>query len=170
MSFDLNAVIRGRVWKFGDSVDTDVINPFYRYPSEEEVRLHTMEAYRPEFPNEVKQGDILVAGRNFGCGSARPIAVLYSVGIAAIVAESMSRLALRNCISLAQPVFMAPGITSMVDDGEQLEIDYPGGIVRNVKSGAEIALQKYPQAIEGFFAAGGILEFAHKRYVDEMSS
>ncbi len=89
MSFDLNRRIRGRVWKFGDSIDTDAINPYYRYPTMEELKQHTMEAYRPEFPKEVKPGDIIVAGRNFGCGSRRPGIVLREVGIAAIVAESV---------------------------------------------------------------------------------
>ena len=66
MSFDLDKPIKGRVWKFGDSVETDAINPYYQYPTMEELKLHTLEAYRPEFPKEVKRGDILVAGRNFG--------------------------------------------------------------------------------------------------------
>ncbi len=167
MSFDLREVIQGRVWKFGDSVDTDVINPFYRYGSEEEVRKHTMEAYRPEFPTEVRLGDILVAGSNFGCGSARAITVLYTVGISAIVAESLSRLALRNCISLAQPVFIARGITEIVEDGDVLEIDYPSGVVRNTASDKSVQLQKYPPTIEGFFDAGGVLGFAYKRYMEE---
>ena len=85
MSFDLDKPIKGRVWKFGDSVETDAINPYYQYPTMEELKLHTLEAYRPEFPKEVKRGDILVAGRNFGCGSSRPGLVLREVGIAAIV-------------------------------------------------------------------------------------
>src|SRR4051812_14312809 len=99
MSVDLNRVIRGRVWKFGDSVDTDSINPYYLYPTMEELKKHTLESYRPEFPKEVKAGDILIAGRNFGCGSSRPGLVLREVGIAAIVVESASRLFLRNNIA-----------------------------------------------------------------------
>lgn len=162
--------MRGRVWKFGDSVDTDIIYPFYRYSSEEEVCLHTMEAYRPEFPKEVRRGDIIVAGRNFGCGSARPITVLFNVGVAAVVADSLSRLALRNAISLAQPVFIANGVTSIVEDGETLEVDYRAGTVRNVSTGADVPLRKYPPTIEGFYEAGGVLEYAYKRYVEEMSA
>ena len=96
MAFDLKQVARGRVWKFGDSVETDAINPYYKYPTMEELKQHTMEAYRPEFPREVQRGDILVAGRNFGCGSSRPGVVLMEVGIAAIVVESVSRLFFRD--------------------------------------------------------------------------
>src|SRR3954449_9071504 len=71
MSLDLNRVLRGRVWKFGDSIETVAINPYYQYPTMDELKQHTMEAYRPEFPREVKAGDIVVAGRNFGCGAGR---------------------------------------------------------------------------------------------------
>lgn len=164
MSVDLNQVIRGRVWKFGDSIETDAINPYYRYPTMEELKQHTMEAYRPEFAREVKPGDILVAGRNFGCGSSRPGLVLREVGIAAIVAESVARLFLRNSIARAIPIFMAPGITAIVNDGETLEVDYRGGTVRNTATGATVALRKFPPLIERIFAAGGLPEYAYQRY------
>src|SRR3989304_7106789 len=109
MGFDLSRVIRGRVWKFGDSIETDAINPYYRYPTMEELKPHPMEPYRPKFPQQVKPGDVMVAGRNFGCGSSRPGLVLREVGVAAIVAESVSRLFLRNSISRPVPIFRAPG-------------------------------------------------------------
>jgi len=123
----------------------------------EELKLHTMEAYRPEFPQEVKAGDILVAGRNFGCGSSRPGLVLREVGIAAIVAESVARLFLRNSIDRAIPIFIAPGITGIVNDGETLELDYPNGTACNVASGASIALRKFPPLVEDIFSAFGEL-------------
>jgi 3-isopropylmalate/(R)-2-methylmalate dehydratase small subunit len=170
MSLDLNRVVRGRVWKFGDSIETDAINPYYRYPTMEELKLHTMEAYRPEFPKEVKAGDILVAGRNFGCGSSRPGLVLREVGIVAIVAESVARLFLRNSIDRAIPIFIAPGITGVVNDGEILELDYPNGTARNVASGASIALRKFPPLIEEIFSAGGLPEYAYERYIRETAA
>src|SRR5687768_18622578 len=116
MAFDLSKPIRGHVWKFGDSIETDAINPYYRYPTMDELKLHTMEAYRPEFPKEVKPGDIIVAGRNFGCGSSRPGLVLREIGVAAIVVESASRLFLRNNIARAIPLFLAPGISGIVNE------------------------------------------------------
>lgn len=169
MAFDLNRRIRGRVWKFGDSIETDAINPYYRYPTMDELKQHTMEAYRPEFPKEVRPGDILVAGRNFGCGSSRPGLVLREVGVAAIVAESVARLFLRNSIARAIPIFMAPGITGVVHDGETLEVDYPAGVVRNPVSGASIELRRFPPLIEQIFAAGGLPEFARERYLREQA-
>jgi 3-isopropylmalate/(R)-2-methylmalate dehydratase small subunit len=170
MAFDLNRTICGRVWKFGDSIETDAINPYYRYPTMEELKQHTMEAYRPEFPREVKSGDILVAGRNFGCGSSRPGLVLREVGIAVILAESVARLFLRNSIARAIPIFMAPGITAIVADGDTLDVDYKAGIVRNPVSGASVELRKYPPLIEQIFASGGLPELAHARYLRETSA
>src|SRR4051812_16766494 len=113
MAFDLTRPIRGRVWKFGDSIETDAINPYYRYPTMDELKLHTMEAYRPEFPKEVKPGDILVAGRNFGCGSSRPGLVLREVGITAILAGTGARVFLGESIQPAVPVFIGPGSTAI---------------------------------------------------------
>jgi len=159
--------VRGRVWKFGDSVETDAINPYYRYPTMEELKQHTMEVYRPEFPQQVRPGDIMVAGRNFGCGSSRPGLVLREVGIAAIIAESVSRLFLRNSISRAIPIFVATGVSAIVQDGETLEVDYPKGQVRNVATGATVALRKYPPGIEQIFECGGLPQFAYERYLRE---
>jgi|SRR5665213_1358628 len=169
MGFEINGVIRGRVWKFGDSIETDAINPYYRYPAMEDLKLHTMEAYRPEFAKEVKPGDVLVAGRNFGCGSSRPGLVLREVGIAAIVVESVSRLFLRNSIARAIPIFMAPGVMSIVEDGETLVVDYPEARVFNPGSGAAVALRKFPPLIEQIFRVGGLPEFAHARYLREQA-
>lgn len=170
MSVELDHVLRGRVWKFGDSIETDAINPYYLYPTMEALKQHTMEAYRPEFPKEVKPGDILVAGRNFGCGSSRPGLVLREVGIVAIVAESVARLFLRNSIARAIPIFMAPGITAIVQDGETLEVDYPAGVVRNPVTNESVELRKFPPLIEEIFAAGGLPEFAYRRYQRELSA
>ena len=102
---------------------------------------HAWKRIGRSFPKEVKPGDILVAGRNFGCGSSRPGLVLREVGIVAIVVESVARLFLRNSIARAIPIFMAPGITGIVDDGETLEVDYPKGVVRNVRRARASAAQ-----------------------------
>jgi len=168
VGFDIGRMkARGRVWKFGDSIETDAINPYYRYPTMEELKQHTMEVYRPEFPQQVRPGDIMVAGRNFGCGSSRPGLVLREVGIAAIIAESVSRLFLRNSISRAIPIFVAPGVSAIVQDGETLEVDYPRGLVRNVATDATVTLRKYPPGIEQIFECGGLPQFAYERYLRE---
>ena len=167
MSFDIQQVITGRNWKFGDSIDTDCIYPYYRYPTLEEVRHHTMESYRPEFPKEVKQGDIVVAGTNFGCGSGRLCTVLWEVGVSAVVADSFSRLFLRNHVSVAMPIYVAPGVTDIVEDGDIIEIDYPQGVVRNQANGKQVELRKYPPMLEQLYESGGIIQYARRRYMEE---
>jgi 3-isopropylmalate dehydratase small subunit len=159
--------MKGRVWKFGDSVESDAINPYYKYPKMEELKQHTMEAYRPEFPQLVQPGDIIVAGRNFGCGSSRPGLVLREVGIAVILVESVSRLYLRNSIARGIPIFLAPGITGIIEDGQQLDVDYNSGIARNADTGASVAIRKFPPLIERIFEAGGLPEVARARYLAE---
>ncbi len=166
-----NFVIRGRVWKFGESVDTNVIAPLHvmQKGEIEEIARHTMAAVRPEFPDQVRPGDIIVAGGNFGCGSHREEAnvVLETVGIAAIVAESVARIFLRTSINLAYPTLVAPGISDLVEDHEELEINYPQGKIRNPRTGREIALPKYPPSVEQIFEAGGILTLLKERCVKE---
>jgi len=157
------------VWKFGDSVDTNIIAPLHvmRKGEIEEIAQHTMAAVRPEFPAQVRPGDIIVAGANFGCGSHREEAnrVLEKVGIRAIVADSLARIFLRTSINLAYPTLVAPGASSLVEDHDELEIDYPGGKIRNLRSGRELALPKYPPSVEQIFAAGGILTLLKERCV-----
>ena len=169
MNFDLNRVIRGRVWTFGDSIDTDSINPYYKYTTMEELKQHTLESFRPEFPKEVKPGDIIVGGRNFGCGSHRPATVLREVGVAAIVVESASRLFLRNTIALPMPIYIAPGINEIVKDGETLEIDYRESRIRNVATGASVAIPKFPPMIEQIYECGGLPELSRQRYLAEQA-
>src|SRR5574341_2608487 len=164
-------VIRGRVWKFGDSIDTNIIAPLHvmRKGEIEEIAQHTMAAVRPEFPADVRPGDVIVAGANFGCGSHREEAnrVLEHVGIRAIVAESVARIFLRTSINLAYPTLVAPGISSLVEDQEELEIDYPKGTIRNIQSGKELPLPKYPPSVEQIFEAGGILTLLRDRCLRE---
>ncbi len=160
-------VIKGRVWKFGDSIDTDVISP--GGDRSERLMETTMAAVRPEFPKEVKPGDILVAGRNFGCGSHRETAntILRDIGVRAIVAESIARIFFRVSISLAYPTFVAAGIGSMVKDGDELEINYDKGLVTNISTGESIPLTKYPSSVEEIFNAGGLLPLLKQRYESE---
>lgn len=164
-------IIRGRVWKFGESVDTNVIAPLHvmRKGEIEEIARHTMAAVRPEFPEQVRPGDIIVAAGNFGCGSHREEAnrVLEKVGIRAIVADSVARIFLRTSINLAYPTLVAPGVSSLVEDHDELEIDYPRGKIRNLRSGRELTLPKYPPSVEEIFKAGGILTLLRQRCVRE---
>ena len=168
MSFDINQPIKGRVWKFGDSIDSDCINPYYRYPDDpDEVKKHLMESARPEFAARVKPGDIIVAGRNFGCGSARTGKVLYEVGIVAIVAESFSTIFMRNCIAGGDLVLVAPGISSLVEDGDIMEINYSDRLIRNFAAGKTLPMRAYPPMIEQLYRVGGMLQYYKTKYEAE---
>lgn len=160
MTSALFNVMRGRVWKFGESVDTDIIAP---------GRAAPMSALRPEFSAQVKPGDIVVAGRNFACGSHRESAnrVLRDAGVQAVVAESIARIFFRVGISFGQPLFIAPGVTTIVEDGDELEIDYGAGVARNVRTAREVRLVKYPPSVEGIYDSGGIIPLFVQRYLRE---
>jgi 3-isopropylmalate/(R)-2-methylmalate dehydratase small subunit len=134
--------ITGRVWKFGDDVSTDVMLPGSiefavaagRIPPAETVP-YCMAAIRPGWHREVRAGDVLVAGRNFGAGSARPAYVpLRAMGVQAVVAESPARLFYRNSINAGFLVVDCPGVTGIVEEGEELEIDLADGVVRNIRT------------------------------------
>jgi len=167
MNFNLNNKIKGRVWKFGDSINTDIIAP----GGDRGINLRetTMAALRPDFPSNVKSGDILVAGKNFGCGSHREEAnlILREIGIKAILAESVARLFFRISISLAFPTFIVPDITSIIEDQEMIEIDYSNGKVNNLDNGKQISFTKFPPIVDDIFHAGGIIPLILKRLENE---
>ncbi|MBX6341447.1 MAG: 3-isopropylmalate dehydratase small subunit, partial [Thermomicrobiaceae bacterium] len=154
--------IRGRVWKFGDDVDTDVIIPA-RYlvtidPAE--LAKHCMEDIDPEFAGKVQPGDIIVAGKNFGCGSSRehaPIAI-KAAGVSAVVAESFARIFYRNAINIGLPIVEAPEAAREAETGDVLEIDTDEGGVRNVTRGGAYASTPFPEYVQEIIRAGGLME------------
>ena len=159
-----------------DDIETDRIIParYLRCVTFEGLGEHAFKDDRQQHPTthpfddaRFEGGSILVAGRNFGCGSSRPGLVLREVGIAVILAESVSRLYLRNNIARGIPIFMAPGVTGIVQGGDQLDVDYQNGIARNPATGATVSVRKFPPLIERIFAAGGLPELARARYLAE---
>ena len=158
---ELSRPIRGRVWKFGDSVDTNQLAGGGVQVSDdprENLRANCLRGIRPEFAANAKAGDILVAGTNFGCGSHRQTAVeaLQLNGIEAVLAESVARIHMRNSIALALPTFVVPGISSSVDDGDIVEIDYAAGIVQNLRTELTLPFKKFPAAVERIYELGGL--------------
>jgi len=149
----------GRVWRFGDGVDTDVMYPgkALRLPSEEACQF-LFDAIRPGWSALVEEGDVVVGGHDFGIGSARPVGVLLRmVGIRAVLAESMSSLFQRNSINaglLAAPV---PGITAVCREGEVVDVDLDGGKVANQDTGASCELPTLPPFVRRIVDEGGVL-------------
>ncbi|MEW5945939.1 MAG: 3-isopropylmalate dehydratase small subunit [bacterium] len=159
--------IRGRVWKFGDHVDTDLIIPATYLDTTDPERLgrHAMEGADPQFAANVRRGDVIVAGANFGCGSSRehaPLA-LSGAGVACVAAESFARIFFRNAINLGLPVFEAPGIHGAASQGDVLEIDPARREIRNVTTGAAVPFSPYPGFIQSIIAAGGLIPLVRLR-------
>lgn len=149
-------MIRGRVWKFGNNINTDLLSPGkYLAATVEEIKEHVLEAVNPRFAKEVQQGDILVAGKNFGCGSSRESAprALKALGIGAVVADSFARIFYRNAVAIGLPVLACPSVSQSFEEGETLELDLANARVKNLNR--NISLQGNPLPPE-------MLEVLHK--------
>jgi len=167
-----NKTIKGKVIKFGDDVNTDVIAPGrWHRQGMDILRLHTMEAIRPEFCKAVEPGDILVAGKNFGCGSHREsaTAIMKFLGISAIVADSIARLYYRNCIAFGIPIFGIDGVSENFVEGDEIEIVIgPEKVtVRNAGTGREAAAPPIPDTMSQILEAGGVYNLLKKRLEEE---
>jgi len=152
--------IRGQVWLFGDNVDTDVITPgVYVDAPMEEMKKHVLEALNSNFPKEVKAGDIIVAGKNFGCGSSRETApdAIKALGVGAVIAESFARIFFRNAISIGLPVLPCPGASGAFREGEEAELDVSGAKVTNLSSNKILPGQPLAKDILDILSRGGTL-------------
>jgi 3-isopropylmalate/(R)-2-methylmalate dehydratase large subunit len=151
----------GRVWRFGHDISTDLLSPgAYAVDPVEVRRQHVLESVNPRFAAEARPGDIVLAGRNFGCGSSRETAPenLKSLGISCVVADSFARIFLRNAVAIGLPVLVCPGAHSAFADGDRIEIDLSTGQVRNVRTGQAVQGEPLPSGMRDILAAGGILE------------
>lgn len=164
-------VIRGRVYKFGDDVNTDVIYPG-KYLSittdREEMAKHCFETVYPDFMKEARPGEIIVAGKNFGCGSSREQAAtcLKFFGISAVVADSFARIFFRNAINLGLPVIIAPGAVRIAEHGDEIEIDLQNGFVKNCKTGKKVKSSRLPDFVMGILSDGGLIAHLQKKIRD----
>jgi 3-isopropylmalate/(R)-2-methylmalate dehydratase small subunit len=151
-------VLRGKVWKFGDDINTDLVIPNYAVLMTKEEQLeHVFHANRPGWKDEVQPGDVLIAGRNFGVGSARPIGDMFvGLGVGAVVADSFNGLGLRNCINVGLPSLPCPGILDAFDEGDLAEVDWKNGTVRNVTKGTSLQGNPVPEVLQQIVIAGGV--------------
>ncbi len=151
-------VLTGKVWKFGDDINTDLVIPnFAVLMTKEEQLEHVFSANRPGWKDEVQPGDVLLAGRNFGVGSARPIGDMFvGLGVTVVVAESFNGLGLRNCINVGLPSLPCPGILDAFDEGDVAEVDWITGAVRNVTKGTSLQGNPVPEVLQAIVVAGGV--------------
>jgi len=157
--------VRGRVWKFGDDVDTDAMAPWNTLSLPFSERRATVLSQRPEFAAGVQPGDLIAAGRNFGCGSSREQAPenLMLLGVAGVVAESFGRIYFRNCVAMAFPNLACPGVLAACEEGDELEFDVATGAVHNVTRGVALQARPYTADMLAIVRAGGLLEVLRQR-------
>ncbi len=151
--------LEGRVWSFGDSINTDLMYPgFVTTLPEAERAKYCMNANRPGWSDQVKQGDIIVAGRNFGCGSSRPAAKsLISLGVSCLLADSINGLFLRNTINFGLPALSLEGVSKMFKEGDRAEVDFRTGQVKNLETGETRNVKPLPQALLDIVESGGLI-------------
>lgn len=158
--------IQGRVWKYGDNVNTDVIFPGkYTYTVSEPADMpkHALEDLDPEFAGQVQPGDVIIGGRNWGCGSSREQAVvcLSEANLGAIIAKSFARIYYRNCLNNALPAIVCPEAVDAIENGENVEIDLEKGII--TCAAGEFNFPPLPEAVMEIFNAGGLIEYTRAR-------
>lgn len=157
---------KGKVWKYGDDVNTDVIYAgkyTYQQMKPEEMASHALEDLDPEFAKDVRPGDVIVAGKNFGCGSSREqaAACLRAAGVQAVVAKSFARIYFRNAINLGLPVLQSEEASENLKSGDDVEIDFGGG---KIISGEKVfKFPPLPDSVIGILEAGGLLEWTKKK-------
>jgi len=160
-------MLKGRVFKYGANVDTDVIIParYLNVSEARELAQHCMEDIDRDFAHKVKPGDIIVATTNFGCGSSRehaPLAI-KGAGVSAVIAGSFARIFFRNAINIGLPLLESAEAVDATDTGDVLEIDLARGKIKNVTKGKEFAARPYPPFMSELIAAGGLVEYTKKR-------
>ena len=158
---------KGRVHKYQDNVDTDVIIParYLNTKDHAELASHCMEDIDPDFVKNVKPGDIIVAGENFGCGSSRehaPIAIKAS-GISCVIATTFARIFYRNAINIGLPILECPEASKAIDDGDEVEVDFSKGEIRNVTKNETYTAAAFPEFIRGIINAGGLMASIKER-------
>lgn len=160
-------LLKGRVWKFGNDIDTDAIIPArYLNTSEpEELARHVMEDADQEFPGKVQSGDILVAGKNFGCGSSRehaPIAI-KAAGIQAVIAKSFARIFYRNAFNIGLPIFESTEASEKIRENDEVEIDADEGIIRNLTTKEAYKANPIPPFMQELIDAGGLIAWTKRK-------
>lgn len=160
-------ILKGRVWRFGNDIDTDAIIParYLNTSDPAELAKHLMEDADREFPDKVRAGDIIVAGKNFGCGSSRehaPIAI-KAAGVQAVVAKSFARIFYRNAFNIGLPIFESAGASEKIKEGDVIEIDADKGIIKNITLNEQYNAKPIPPFMQEIINAGGLIGWTKKK-------
>ncbi|MCM8830065.1 MAG: 3-isopropylmalate dehydratase small subunit [Candidatus Omnitrophica bacterium] len=161
-------MIKGRVWKFGDNINTDdiIAARYLNTTDEKQLASHCMETIIQDFANKIQKGDIIVAGENFGCGSSRehaPISI-KGCGISVVIAKSFARIFLRNSINIGLPVIELSEADN-IEQGDVLEIDFENGMIKNLTKNTSYRFSKYPEFLQDIIKNGGLIQWVKARYI-----
>jgi len=159
--------IKGKVWRFGDDVDTDAIIParYLNTTDPQELARHCMEDADPAFAREVKPGDIIVAGKNFGCGSSRehaPLAI-KAAGVSCVIAAGFARIFYRNAFNIGLPILESPEAAETSQQGDEMEVDLAAGEIRNLTRNKTFMAQLIPPFMQALISDGGLIKHIAKR-------
>ena len=157
----------GTVFKYGDNVDTDVIIParYLNSSDPKELSSHCMEDIDKDFVNKVKAGDMIVADKNFGCGSSRehaPIAITAS-GVSCVIAETFARIFYRNAINIGLPIIECPEAAKGIEAGDEVEVDFDSGIITNKSKGTSFQGQAFPEFMQKIIQAEGLINYINQK-------
>lgn len=158
---------KGTVFKYGDNVDTDVIIPARYLNSSEpsELAAHCMEDIDKDFIHRVKKGDIMVAEKNFGCGSSRehaPIAI-KAAGISCVIADTFARIFYRNAINIGLPIIECPEASRAIEAGDEVEVDFDTGVITDVTKGTSFKGQAFPEFMQRIIASEGLINYINSK-------
>ena len=162
-------IAKGKVYRFGDNINTDEIIPakFLNTTDPKELAAHCMEGIRADFAGKVKKGDIIVGGRNFGCGSSREHAPfsIKSAGISCVIAENFARIFYRNSINIGLPILESRDASRGIREGDRIEVDFKKGLIRNLTQNKTYRSQSFPEFMEKIIKAGGLLNILKRTYL-----
>ena len=164
-------MVQGKVFKYGDNVDTDVIIParYLNAPSPAELAKHCMEDIDADFVSNVKAGDIMVGGANFGCGSSRehaPISI-RAAGISCVIAASFARIFYRNAINIGFPILECPEAAEKINAGDEVTVDFDTGVITDLTTGDTFKATAFPAFINGIIENGGLLPYLKAKQAKE---
>ncbi len=166
----MEKTLRGRAHTYGKNVDTDVIIPgkYCNIVDQAELGKHAMEGIDPEFSSRVRNGDIIVADSNFGCGSSREVApiAIKGAGVSAVIAKSFARIFYRNAINIGLPILESPEAVDAIAAGDEIEIDPAAGAIRNLTKGTNYKAAEFPPFMRSLIEAGGLIPYVERRLAE----
>lgn len=164
-------MLRGQAWKFGKNIDTDAILParYCNTADPRELAQHCMEDADPSFIRQMRRGDVIVAGTNFGCGSSREVAPISikAAGVSAVIAKSFARIFFRNSINIGLPILECAQAVERIVQGDQIEVEPATGTIRNLTRGETYQAEPFPDFLQRIIERGGLLAYVEERLAQQ---